>query len=144
MDSPLTNPFTIDVLVPDVAQAKVLAAKLAKLPLVAQTLSIDSFIPDDQPAKLALIADANSILSATLTPHERRGAGDAGSGPAGRQDRLRSDRAGARETARQTTSWRRSPMTCAASARRRMPSRQVWTGRSRASCRRRSRHCEPP
>ena len=70
MASPLTNPFTIDVLVPDAAQAKVLAGKLAKLPLVAQTLSIDSFIPDDQQAKLALIADANSILSATLTPHE--------------------------------------------------------------------------
>jgi len=70
MDSPLTNPFTIDVLVPDVAQAKVLAAKLGKLPLVAQTRTVASFIPDDQPEKLALIADANSILSATLTPHE--------------------------------------------------------------------------
>ncbi len=69
MEQPLTNPFTIDVITPDVAAAKALAERLGKLPLVAQALSIDSFIPGDQTAKLALIADANSILAATLTPH---------------------------------------------------------------------------
>jgi hopanoid biosynthesis associated RND transporter like protein HpnN len=69
MDSPVTNPFTIDVIAPDAAQAEAMAAKLAKLPLVAQTLSIGSFVPGDQQAKLALIADASSILSATLAPH---------------------------------------------------------------------------
>ncbi|MBO0711479.1 MAG: MMPL family transporter, partial [Acetobacteraceae bacterium] len=68
MDSPITNPFTIDVLAPNVDTARGLAEKLGKLPLVASAISIDSFIPTDQEKKLALIADANSLLSATLTP----------------------------------------------------------------------------
>ncbi len=70
MGSPLTNPFTIDVLTPDERAAKALAGRLAKVPSVAEVLSIDSLIPDDQPAKLALIADANNILAATLSPRE--------------------------------------------------------------------------
>ncbi len=70
MGSPLTNPFTIDVLTPNARAAKDLAARLEKLPSVSQVLSIDSFVPDDQPAKLALIADANNILAATLSPRE--------------------------------------------------------------------------
>ncbi len=70
MGSPLTNPFTIDALTLSAQQAKDLAARLGKLPSVSQVVSIDSFIPDDQPAKLALIADANNILAATLSPRE--------------------------------------------------------------------------
>ncbi len=66
MESPVTNPLTIDVITPDFAAAKQLTERLRQLPLVASTLSIASYIPDEQPAKLALIADANSILSATL------------------------------------------------------------------------------
>ena len=39
------------------------------LPSVAGVISINSFVPADQQQKLAVIADANTILAPTLTPH---------------------------------------------------------------------------
>jgi hopanoid biosynthesis associated RND transporter like protein HpnN len=66
MNSPLTNPFSIDVLTPNVADAAALGEKLAKLPTVAQVITLHSFVPEDQQQKLALIADANGILAPTL------------------------------------------------------------------------------
>jgi uncharacterized protein len=42
---------------------------LKALPTVQNVISIESFVPEDQQPKLALIADANTILAATLTPH---------------------------------------------------------------------------
>jgi hopanoid biosynthesis associated RND transporter like protein HpnN len=66
MNSPLTNPYSIDILAPNVTAAAALGAKLAPLSTVAQVISLNSFVPDDQQAKLALIADANSILAPTL------------------------------------------------------------------------------
>jgi hypothetical protein len=38
------------------------------LPEVSQVLTIDSFVPQDQPPKLAAIADASSLLDTTLDP----------------------------------------------------------------------------
>jgi uncharacterized protein len=67
MDNPVTNPFTISIMRPSVAEAGAVADDLSKLPLVGQTMSLLSFVPDDQPAKLALIADAAGILSPTLS-----------------------------------------------------------------------------
>ena len=49
--------------------AEALKAKLVKLPTVSKVIDIQSFVPDDQQAKLAIIADANSILTPTLLPH---------------------------------------------------------------------------
>jgi hopanoid biosynthesis associated RND transporter like protein HpnN len=69
INNPITNPYTIDVLTPSADAAKVLAVKLDTVPMVAETISINSFVPDDQQKKLAVIADANSILAATLAPH---------------------------------------------------------------------------
>jgi hopanoid biosynthesis associated RND transporter like protein HpnN len=66
IESPLTNPFPIDVIYPSVADAQTAAAKLSKLPLVSNTLTIDSFLPTDQPEKLALVADTASLLGPTL------------------------------------------------------------------------------
>ena len=66
MNDPLTNPYSIDILAPNVADAAALADKLRKLPTVGQVISLQSFVPDDQPEKLALIADANNILAPTL------------------------------------------------------------------------------
>jgi hopanoid biosynthesis associated RND transporter like protein HpnN len=66
MDSPVTNPFTIDILAPNATDAGDLAKRIVKLSTVAQTLSINSFVPDDQQAKLALIADADNILGPTI------------------------------------------------------------------------------
>jgi hopanoid biosynthesis associated RND transporter like protein HpnN len=66
IDSPLTNPFTVDVLTPSVDDAVATAKRLSALPLVASTLDVESFVPTDQPAKLALISDAEQLLGPTL------------------------------------------------------------------------------
>jgi hopanoid biosynthesis associated RND transporter like protein HpnN len=66
MDSPLTNPFTIEIVAPDAAAAGRLAERLGKLPLVSDALSVNSFVPRDQEAKLAQIQDAAMILGPTL------------------------------------------------------------------------------
>ncbi len=67
IDNPLTTPYSADILVPSLADVAPLAERLEKLPLVAQVLSLDSFIPTDQAPKLAAIADAAGILMPTLT-----------------------------------------------------------------------------
>ncbi len=69
MDNPVTNPYSISLIEPTVAAAEALKAKLVKLPTVSKVIDIQSFVPDDQQAKLAIIADANSILTPTLLPH---------------------------------------------------------------------------
>jgi uncharacterized protein len=69
MDNPLTNPYSIDILSPNAADAAALKPQLAALPTVSKVLNVQSFVPDDQQAKLAIIADANSILAPTLLPH---------------------------------------------------------------------------
>jgi hopanoid biosynthesis associated RND transporter like protein HpnN len=67
MEDPLTNPYSIDIIAPNMASADALVARLKKLPLVADVLSLSSFIPTDQAPKMALLADAANILSSTLT-----------------------------------------------------------------------------
>jgi hopanoid biosynthesis associated RND transporter like protein HpnN len=68
VNDPLTNPYSIDILASSEMQAANLVDRLEKLPLVAEVLSLNSFVPADQPAKLALVADAASVLATTLTP----------------------------------------------------------------------------
>lgn len=68
MKDPDTSPNTLNVLAPSHAAALSLAARLTALPQVSQTLTIDSFVPSDQPEKLAIIADANSLLDSTINP----------------------------------------------------------------------------
>ncbi len=68
MDSPLTNPYSVDILVPTQAAADALAPKLSALPLVDSVLTLSSFVPENQQKKLPLIADAANILEATLAP----------------------------------------------------------------------------
>ena len=70
MKNPQTSPNTIDVPAPNLAQADSLAARISRLPLVAQALTLSSFIPEDQDAKLAAIADAQSLLDPTLNPFD--------------------------------------------------------------------------
>ncbi|MDE8344910.1 MAG: MMPL family transporter [Acidocella sp.] len=64
--NPATNPFYADALAPGLAPAKALAAKLAALPQVAAVLSGATFVPDDQAPKLAMLAQAQTILAPTL------------------------------------------------------------------------------
>jgi len=66
--NPLTNPYTIDVLAPNAAAAAAIVARTQTLPLVAQVITLQSFVPQDQPAKLALVADAAGLLAPTLAP----------------------------------------------------------------------------
>ena len=68
LNNPVTNPYSIDVLTPNVDAARALAAKVKPLPTVAQVIDVASFLPDDQQQKLAIIADAQSILAPTLAP----------------------------------------------------------------------------
>lgn len=69
MDDPLTNPYSIDIVTANQAEADTLAERLRKLPLVADVLTLSSFVPEGQTEKLALLADAESVLAPTLAPH---------------------------------------------------------------------------
>ncbi|HEY3848618.1 MAG TPA: MMPL family transporter, partial [Acetobacteraceae bacterium] len=66
IDNPVTNPYTIDIVAPDAKAADALAERLKRLPTVSQVRDIDSFVPQDQDRKLAVIADAGSVLAPTL------------------------------------------------------------------------------
>ena len=68
MGEPVTNPYTIEALLPSLDAAKRISPGLEKLSTVQQVLSLNSFVPEDQPAKLAIIADAAGILGPTLAP----------------------------------------------------------------------------
>lgn len=65
---PDTSPNTLDIIAADRDAAAALARKLSALPTVAQVITIDDFIPKDQPQKLAEIADASMLLDLTLSP----------------------------------------------------------------------------
>ena len=63
---PATNPFYADALVPDLAAARVLSARLSALPEVSEVLSGATFVPEQQTEKLAMLAQARTILAPTL------------------------------------------------------------------------------
>ncbi|HEX4118093.1 MAG TPA: MMPL family transporter [Rhizomicrobium sp.] len=68
MKNPQTSPNTIDVPALSLTDADSVAARIAQEPLVAQALTLSSFVPDQQKEKLALITDANNLLDSTLNP----------------------------------------------------------------------------
>jgi hopanoid biosynthesis associated RND transporter like protein HpnN len=68
LSSPFASPYSVDILAPSVPAADAAAERLRTLPLVGEVLTLSSFVPTDQAAKLALIADAANILMPTLTP----------------------------------------------------------------------------
>ncbi|MGH6827316.1 MAG: MMPL family transporter [Rhizomicrobium sp.] len=72
MRNPETSPDTVNVLAPSLGKADAIAKRLSGLPGVAQALTLTSFVPDDQPKKLAVIRDAGNILESTLDPIEVR------------------------------------------------------------------------
>jgi len=67
---PDRTPNTIDVLARNADEARQLTQKLAKLPEVARVISVDSFVPEDQAPKLALVQDASTLLDLTLNPFD--------------------------------------------------------------------------
>ena len=68
MKDPETSPNTIDVLAPSLGATDKLAAELQKNPLIGIVLTLNSFVPEDQPKKLAMISDTAFLLDATLNP----------------------------------------------------------------------------
>ena len=68
IDAPQGSPYSIDIMTRDAAAAGVLVEKLQALPLVAEAISINSFVPDDQADKLAMIRDAAGLLGPSLAP----------------------------------------------------------------------------
>jgi uncharacterized protein len=65
---PNTSANAIDVMTKSEAEAKKIEEKLSKLPEVLRVMSLDSFVPDDQPAKLRLIAQGAKVLMPALNP----------------------------------------------------------------------------
>lgn len=67
---PNTGANAIDVLTKSEAEVKAITAKLEKLPEVARVMSLDTFVPEDQPAKLKLIAQGAKVLGPALNPDQ--------------------------------------------------------------------------
>jgi hopanoid biosynthesis associated RND transporter like protein HpnN len=65
---PNTGANAINVMTNSEADAKKIEAKLEKLPEVLRVMSLDSFVPEDQPAKLKLIAQAAKMVGPALNP----------------------------------------------------------------------------
>jgi uncharacterized protein len=68
MRDPLETPYTAEILAPSFAAAEALAERLGKLPEVSQAVTAASFIPQEQPKKLAIIGDLTLLLGPTLAP----------------------------------------------------------------------------
>ena len=65
---PDQTPNSLSVLAPNLAAAQPMAQRLARLPQVADVITLQSLVPEDQPAKLAAIGEAASLLDLTLNP----------------------------------------------------------------------------
>ena len=67
---PQSTPNTIDILAPSLDAAKALAARIDALPEASHTVTLATFVPQDQDEKLALIRDAAMLLDSVLHPPE--------------------------------------------------------------------------
>ncbi len=65
---PNTGANAVNVMTNSQADAKKIEARLEKVPEVLSVRSLDSFVPEDQPAKLKLIAQGARILNPALNP----------------------------------------------------------------------------
>ena len=67
MKDAATTPHVVNVLAPSLEEANALTRRLSALPEVAETVTLQSFVPEDQERKLAIIEDAQSLLGPTLS-----------------------------------------------------------------------------
>ena len=65
---PNTGANAINVMTNSETDAKKIEARLEKVPEVLRVMSLDSFVPEDQPAKLKLIAQAAKVVGPALNP----------------------------------------------------------------------------
>jgi hopanoid biosynthesis associated RND transporter like protein HpnN len=70
MADPDTSPNTLEILESSASRAPSLAERLRQLPEVARVVTLQSFVPKDQDAKLAIIDDASFFLRNTLYPDQ--------------------------------------------------------------------------
>lgn len=70
ISDPARTPNTLSVLTANEDAARALAKRLSQLPEVDDALTLDSFLPEGQPEKLALIEDAALLLDATINPFD--------------------------------------------------------------------------
>jgi hopanoid biosynthesis associated RND transporter like protein HpnN len=68
MKDPDQTPNTVEVFRPGLAAADELAARIRPIVEVNGARTLSSFVPDDQPQKMAIIADASNLLDLTLNP----------------------------------------------------------------------------
>jgi hypothetical protein len=68
LNDPNFTPDTLSAVRPTLAAAQGLAQRVTRLPEVDHAQTLADFVPPDQPAKLAAIADAASLLDLTLNP----------------------------------------------------------------------------
>lgn len=66
MKDPATTPNMVNILSPSLDEAKALVRRLNALPEVAETVTLHSFVPDDQDEKRAILDDAHALLGPTL------------------------------------------------------------------------------
>jgi len=93
MQDPETSPNVIDILAPSLAEIRALAARIEQLPDVERATTLESFIPEGQTEKLALISDAALLLDTTLNPFDEKpppGRGETLASIAATRDKLRS------------------------------------------------------
>jgi hopanoid biosynthesis associated RND transporter like protein HpnN len=62
------SPNTLEAIRPNLEAADQLARAVRQLPEVSGARTLSSFVPVDQPEKLAIIADANNLLDLALNP----------------------------------------------------------------------------
>jgi uncharacterized protein len=65
---PSTDTNAVEVLAPSLDEAGVIAAKMSKLPEVSHVVTLATFIPEDQDAKLALIEKTRDALKVAFDP----------------------------------------------------------------------------
>ncbi|MHB8815220.1 MAG: MMPL family transporter [Steroidobacteraceae bacterium] len=68
MRDPDRSPNTLEVIRPNLAQADRLARVFSNDPTVSGARTLSTFIPTDQPQKIALISDAANLMDFTLNP----------------------------------------------------------------------------
>jgi hypothetical protein len=68
MRDPEQSPNTLEAIRPDLGAADQLAIGVRALPEVSGVRTLSSFVPADQPAKMAIIADAQNLLDLALNP----------------------------------------------------------------------------
>ncbi|MDP9138209.1 MAG: MMPL family transporter, partial [Pseudomonadota bacterium] len=74
-NDPTTGTNSIDILAPSLDEATAIATRLAALPEVARTTTLNSLVPAEQPRKLQAIGNAAKALESALDPNQAQPTG---------------------------------------------------------------------